>query len=94
VEVAQIQVKPQVGTSSGGGKSYGSDSSGDSYDRLDRFAEVKTQISAQNYAEAYDMLVAWLRLPDGRALSAVAGDDGAKVWIKSSHLAHAKPPAV
>jgi tetratricopeptide (TPR) repeat protein len=58
VEVAQIQVKPQVGTSSGGGKSYGSDSSGDSYDRLDRFAEVKTQISAQNYAEAYDMLVA------------------------------------
>jgi hypothetical protein len=37
---------------------------------------------------------AWLRLPDGRALSAVAGDDGAKVWIKSSHLAHAKPPAV
>jgi len=37
---------------------------------------------------------AWLRLPDGRALLAVAGDDGAKVWIKSGHLAHAKPPAV
>ena len=46
------------GTSSGGGKSYGSDSSGDSYDQPDRFKEVKTQISAQNYAEAYNMLVA------------------------------------
>ncbi|MEP1586120.1 MAG: cupin domain-containing protein [Tateyamaria sp.] len=37
---------------------------------------------------------AWLRLPDGQALNAVAGDDGAKVWIKTGHLAHAKPPAV
>lgn len=37
---------------------------------------------------------AWLRLPDGEALNATAGDKGAKVWIKTGHLAHAKPPAV
>jgi len=37
---------------------------------------------------------AWLRLPDGQALNATAGDEGAKVWIKCGHLAHAKPPAV
>ncbi|MEP1963667.1 cupin domain-containing protein [Tateyamaria sp.] len=37
---------------------------------------------------------AWLRLPDGQTLNAIAGDDGAKVWIKTGHLAHAKPPAV
>jgi hypothetical protein len=35
----------------------------------------------------------WLRLPKGRALSAVAGDDGAKVWIKTGHLPHARPPS-
>ena len=37
---------------------------------------------------------AWLRLPEGQPLSAVAGADGAKVWVKSGHLPHAKPPAV
>jgi anti-sigma factor ChrR (cupin superfamily) len=37
---------------------------------------------------------AWLRLPEGQALSAVAGADGAKVWVKIGHLPHAKPPAV
>ncbi|MGJ8616450.1 MAG: cupin domain-containing protein [Sulfitobacter sp.] len=37
---------------------------------------------------------AWLRLPMGQTLSAVTGGDGAKVWIKTGHLPHAKPPAV
>jgi anti-sigma factor ChrR (cupin superfamily) len=37
---------------------------------------------------------AWLRLPNGQALNATAGDDGAKVWIKTGHLPHAKPPVV
>ncbi|MEP3439844.1 MAG: cupin domain-containing protein [Sulfitobacter sp.] len=37
---------------------------------------------------------AWLRLPEGQPLSATAGADGAKLWIKTGHLAHAKPPAV
>jgi len=36
----------------------------------------------------------WLRLPKGQKLSVSAGPDSAKVWIKTGHLAHAKPPAV
>ena len=28
----------------------------------------------------------WLRLPDGEPLSATAGPEGAKVWIKTGHL--------
>ncbi len=36
----------------------------------------------------------WLRLPEGEALSAVAGPDGAKVWMKTGHLPFARPPAV
>ena len=37
---------------------------------------------------------AWLRLPEGQRLSARAGAKGAKVWIKTGHLPHAKPPTV
>lgn len=36
---------------------------------------------------------AWLRMPHGERLLAVAGSDGAKLWIKTGHLRHAKPPA-
>lgn len=35
----------------------------------------------------------WLRLPHGTALSAKAGDAGAKLWVKTGHLTHAKAPA-
>lgn len=34
----------------------------------------------------------WLRLPEGDALAGIAGQDGAKVWMKSGHLPFAKPP--
>ena len=37
---------------------------------------------------------AWLRLPEGQPLTATAGSDGAKLWIKTGHLRHAKPPAI
>lgn len=37
---------------------------------------------------------AWLRLPEGEILTAKASSDGAKLWIKTGHLRHAKPPAV
>ena len=30
----------------------------------------------------------WLRLPAADTLDAVAGSDGARVWIKSGHLRH------
>jgi hypothetical protein len=36
----------------------------------------------------------WLRLPDGQELSALAGDGGAKIWMKTGHLRFAKAPAV
>ncbi|WP_386626234.1 cupin domain-containing protein [Sulfitobacter geojensis] len=34
----------------------------------------------------------WLRLPDGKTLSAVGGPEGAKLWIKTGHLPFAKAP--
>jgi quercetin dioxygenase-like cupin family protein len=37
---------------------------------------------------------AWLRLPEGTPLRAVAGPQGAKVWMKTGHLPFATPPAV
>ena len=37
---------------------------------------------------------AWLRLPEGQPFNAIAGENGAKIWIKTGHLAHAKAPEV
>lgn len=34
----------------------------------------------------------WLRLPEGESLVAIAGPEGAKLWIKSGHLPYAKAP--
>lgn len=34
----------------------------------------------------------WLRLPDGMGFNAAAESGGAKLWIKSGHLPHARPP--
>lgn len=36
----------------------------------------------------------WIRLPVGQVLDLVAADEGAKLWFKTGHLPHAKPPAV
>ena len=36
----------------------------------------------------------WLRLPDGAALDAVAGAEGASLWMKTGHLPYAKAPSV
>lgn len=35
---------------------------------------------------------AWLRLPDGEPLDALAGADGARLWMKTGHLRHVQPP--
>ena len=37
---------------------------------------------------------AWLRLPNGQNLRVFAGNSGAKIWMKTGHLAHTKPPLV
>ena len=39
-------------------------------------------------------LHSWLRLPRGGRLDAVAGPDGAKVWMKTRHLRFADAPRV
>lgn len=36
----------------------------------------------------------WLRLPQGSKLDAIAGNEGAKVWIKTGHLPFAEAPNV
>ena len=36
----------------------------------------------------------WLRLPEGHRLSVTAGDDGAKIWMKTGHLRFAGAPRV
>ncbi|MBY4894030.1 cupin domain-containing protein [Rhodobacteraceae bacterium N5(2021)] len=45
--------------------------------------------------EAGDTLAqgGWLRVPDGGQVKAVAGPEGAVVWMKTGHVIHAKPPA-
>ena len=44
--------------------------------------------------EGGDTLVknSWLRLPEGSPLELTAGDDGARLWIKTGHLPFAKAP--
>ena len=36
----------------------------------------------------------WLRIPKGDKLLAIAGTEGAKVWMKMRHLRFVEPPAV
>ncbi|SLN40738.1 cupin domain-containing protein [Ruegeria meonggei] len=57
---------------------------------------IEMLVIAGSVTESSDTLEkgAWLRLPEGARLSATAGPDGAKLWIKTGHLPHAKPPAV
>ncbi len=57
---------------------------------------VEMLVISGSVIESGDTLVkgAWLRLPDGQSLATKAGSDGAKLWIKTGHLRHAKPPAV
>jgi anti-sigma factor ChrR (cupin superfamily) len=57
---------------------------------------IEMLVIAGSVVEGGDTLSkgAWLRLPERAELTVVAGGDGAKVWIKTGHLPHAKPPAV
>ena len=49
-----------------------------------------------SFAESGDTLDqrSWLRLPSGTLTEAVAGPQGAKVWMKTGHLPHAAAPQI
>ncbi len=34
----------------------------------------------------------WVRIPDGQTVSLKAGNDGARIWIKTGHLRHVQAP--
>ncbi|MEL7012685.1 MAG: cupin domain-containing protein [Pseudomonadota bacterium] len=63
---------------------------------IDEAGGTEVLVLAGRVTEGGDTLKtgSWLRLPQGQALSAEAGDEGAKIWAKTGHLAHAKAPAV
>ncbi|MCP4819392.1 MAG: cupin [Shimia sp.] len=75
-----------------------------SYYQLDAGAElsvskaggIEVLMIAGSMSESGDDLQkgSWLRLPQGAALKAVAGSEGAKVWMKTGHLPFAKAPTV
>jgi len=56
---------------------------------LDAAGGTELFVLAGGFSEGGDTLGRWdwLRLPPGRAATAVAGPEGARVWIKSGHLA-------
>lgn len=47
-----------------------------------------------DFTEGDDVLRkhSWLRLPRGGKLTAIAGSDGAKVWVKTRHLRYVEAP--
>ncbi|WP_372571897.1 cupin domain-containing protein [Ruegeria jejuensis] len=57
---------------------------------------IELLVLSGSLTEGGDALLqgAWLRLPEGQKLAAIAGPEGARVWIKTGHLPFAKPPAV
>lgn len=63
---------------------------------IDASGGIELFVMAGTLIESSDTLSkgAWLRLPEGEPLSARASKDGAKVWVKTGHLRHAKPPTV
>lgn len=57
---------------------------------------VEVLVISGQISDGTDTLVesSWLRLPDGSILKAVAGDEGAAIWVKTGHLPFARAPAV
>jgi anti-sigma factor ChrR (cupin superfamily) len=63
---------------------------------LDEHGGIEVLVIDGSLREAGDDLQkgSWLRLPEDAKLRAIAGADGAKIWMKSGHIPHAKPPAL
>ncbi len=56
--------------------------------------EVLILEGAVNHGDETLAKGAWLRLPNDAPLTLTANPQGAKLWMKTGHLAHAKPPVV
>lgn len=56
---------------------------------IDGHKGLEILVLAGSFTESSEEFVtnSWLRLPPGMALSAVAGANGARLWVKSDHLA-------
>jgi hypothetical protein len=63
---------------------------------LDASGGVEVLILSGTINESGDDLRkgSWLRSPAGSQITAKAGPEGAKIWVKSGHLSYAKAPAV
>jgi len=62
---------------------------------LDTAGGMEVFVISGGFSEGGDTLGPWdwLRLPDGAQATAKAGPEGARVWVKSGHLAHVTAPA-
>ncbi|SHG84827.1 cupin domain-containing protein [Cognatishimia maritima] len=56
---------------------------------------IEVLVLGGSVSESGDQLEtdSWLRLPEGEPLNAVAGAEGAKLWMKTGHLPFAQAPA-
>lgn len=57
---------------------------------LDASGGLEVFVIAGSFSDGVDTLGPWdwLRLPVGSTFEATAGDDGARVWLKTGHLRH------
>jgi len=64
--------------------------------RLNTEGGAEVFVLAGSFEESGDQLAtySWIRVPIGTPFRARAGTEGARVWIKTGHLAFARPPAV
>lgn len=61
---------------------------------LDTTGGAEIFVLRGSFAEAGETFLPWdwLRLPDGASCTVTAGPDGARVWLKTGHLAHIRVP--
>lgn len=65
-----------------------------SHGRLDATGGAELLMLDGTAGESGDMLRrhSWLRVPDGSAVNLKSGPQGARIWIKTGHLAHVSTP--
>lgn len=63
---------------------------------IDAPGGIELLVLSGSIDDGTDALVegSWLRLPDGTALSAVSGPEGAAIWVKTGHLPFAAAPTL